>query len=200
MWGGGYTGFALSRRSVGQSVGRSVSNSCPLYNSFTNGRISFKLEWHIQFTSTRGCAEPMLPMCQVKVKVTVKGQIFNKQYYTLCRVRSITPLLMEAFPSNLNDTFTLTRGCAKPMFFPQHILPLLPLYNAQWWGYESLTAIVLVRFQVQDKTPCCHWVQTKRHRLWFSTKTVWLLLNENARKQHDTHPQIEFDFNEKHIH
>ena len=38
--GGGYTGFALSR----QSVGRSVSNSCPLYNSFINGRISFKLE------------------------------------------------------------------------------------------------------------------------------------------------------------
>jgi len=28
-------------------VGRSVSNSCPLYNSFTNERISFKLEWHI---------------------------------------------------------------------------------------------------------------------------------------------------------
>jgi len=67
------------------------------------------------FTSTRGCAEPMLPMCQLKVKVTVKGQIFNKQYYTLCRVRSITPLLMEGFPSNLNDTFTPTRGCAEPM-------------------------------------------------------------------------------------
>jgi len=30
-------------------------------------------------TSTRGCAEPMLPMCQLKVKVTVKGQILNKQ-------------------------------------------------------------------------------------------------------------------------
>jgi len=27
---------------------------------------------------------------------------------------------------------------------PQHILPMLLLYNAQWWGYESLTAIVLV--------------------------------------------------------
>jgi len=67
------------------------------------------------FTSTRGCAEPMLPMCQVNVKVTVKGQIFNKQYYTLCRVRSITPLLMEGFPSNLNDIFTSTRGCAEPM-------------------------------------------------------------------------------------
>jgi len=31
------------------------------------------------FTSTRGCTEPMLPMCQLKVKVTEKGQIFNKQ-------------------------------------------------------------------------------------------------------------------------
>ena len=51
---------------------------------------------------------------------------------------------MEGFSSNLNDTFTSTRGCAEPMFFPRHILPLLPLYNAQWWGYESLTAIALV--------------------------------------------------------
>ena len=51
---------------------------------------------------------------------------------------------MEGFSSTWNDTFTSTRGCAEPMFFPQHILPLLPLYNAQWWGYESLTAIVLV--------------------------------------------------------
>ena len=42
----------------------------------------------------------------------MEGQIFNKQYYTLCRVCSITPLLMEGFPSNLNDTFTSTRGCA----------------------------------------------------------------------------------------
>jgi len=31
------------------------------------------------FTSTRGCAEPMLPMCQLKVKVTVNCQILNKQ-------------------------------------------------------------------------------------------------------------------------
>jgi hypothetical protein len=29
------------------------------------------------FTSTRGCAEPMLPMCQVKV--TIEGQISNNQ-------------------------------------------------------------------------------------------------------------------------
>jgi hypothetical protein len=31
------------------------------------------------FTSTRGCAEPMLPMCQLKVKVTIEGQISNNQ-------------------------------------------------------------------------------------------------------------------------
>jgi len=34
------------------------------------------------FTSTRGCAEPMLATCQFKVKVTVKGKLFNKQIYT----------------------------------------------------------------------------------------------------------------------
>jgi len=31
------------------------------------------------FTSTKECAEPMLFMCQLKVKVTGKGQILNKQ-------------------------------------------------------------------------------------------------------------------------
>jgi len=78
------------------------------------------------FTSTRGCAEPMLPMCQLKVKVTVKGQILNKQmlesmfcllcksyingknilywlnyhtikYKTLYPVRFVSPTLMERF-------------------------------------------------------------------------------------------------------
>jgi len=108
MWGGGYTGFALSRRSV---------SPYPILVRFITPLLmeGYPSNLNDTFTSTRGCAEPMLPMCQVKVKVTVKGQIFNKQYYTLCRVRSITPLLMKGFPSNLNDTFTATRGCAEPM-------------------------------------------------------------------------------------
>jgi len=59
---------------------------------------------------------------------------------------------MEGFSSNLNDTFSSTRGCAEPMFFAQHILPLLPLYNAQWWGYESLTAIVLVKLVTHNNS------------------------------------------------
>jgi len=45
---------------------------------------------------------------------------------------------MAGYPSNLAKTFSLTEQ------FPQHIYLLLPLYNARWWGYESLTAIVLV--------------------------------------------------------
>jgi len=38
----------------------------------------FPLNLNDTFTSTSGCAEPMLSMFQLKVKVTVKGQIFNK--------------------------------------------------------------------------------------------------------------------------
>jgi len=48
--------------------------------------------------------------------------------------------IMAGYPLNLAKKFSPTEQ------FPQHILPLLPLYNAQWWGYESLTAIVLVNF------------------------------------------------------
>jgi len=69
--GGGYTGFALSRRSVGPSPFR-VRSITPLLME------GFPSNLNDTFTSTRGCAEPMLPMCQLKVKVTVKGQKFNK--------------------------------------------------------------------------------------------------------------------------
>jgi len=75
----------------------------------------FPLNFNDTFTSTRVCAEPILPMSQLKVKVTVKVKYLTNKYYTLCRVRSITPLLMEGFSSNLNGTFTSTRGCAEPM-------------------------------------------------------------------------------------
>ena len=61
--GWGYTGFTLSRRSVGPSV----SNSCPLITLLLME--GFPLNLNDTFTSTRGCAEPMLPMCQVKVTV-----------------------------------------------------------------------------------------------------------------------------------
>jgi len=40
--------------------------------------------------------------------------------------------LMAGYPSNLAKKFSPTEQ------FPQHILPFLSLYNAQWWGYELL--------------------------------------------------------------
>jgi len=48
--------------------------------------------------------------------------------------------IMARYPSNLAKKFSPTEQ------FPQHILTLLPLYNAQWWGYKLLTVIVLVGF------------------------------------------------------
>ena len=46
--------------------------------------------------------------------------------------------VMAGYPSNLAEQFSPTEQLI------QHILPLPPLYNAQWWAYESLTAMVLV--------------------------------------------------------
>jgi len=39
----------------------------------------FPLNLNDTSTSTRGCVDPMLPLCQLKVKVTVKGQMLKKQ-------------------------------------------------------------------------------------------------------------------------
>ena len=70
----------------------------------------FPLNLNDTFNSTRECAEPI-----VRSRSHLKVKYLTNKYYTLCRVRSITHLLMEGFPSNLNDTFTSTRGCAEPM-------------------------------------------------------------------------------------
>ena len=58
---------------------------------------------------------PCCPCVSSRSRSQLKVKYLTNQYYTLCRVRSITPLLMEGFPLNLNDTFTSTRGCAEPM-------------------------------------------------------------------------------------
>ena len=65
---------------VGRSVGRSVRPSPIRVRSKTPLLMEgFPSNLNDTFTSPRGCAEPMLPTCQLKVKITVKGQIFNKQ-------------------------------------------------------------------------------------------------------------------------
>jgi len=76
MWGGGYHGFALSCPSVGPSVRlhyRVRSINLPIEG--------FSLYFAEMFTSTRGSAELMLPMCHLKVKVTIEGQISNSQIF-----------------------------------------------------------------------------------------------------------------------
>ena len=60
----------------------------------------------------------------------------------------------------------------------------------------TLTCCLRVRtchIEAHKNTQYMHWVQSKRHRLWFSTNTVYLLLYENSCKQHAPHPHIEFD-------
>jgi len=77
--------------------------SCPLYKPFTTGRISLDVQ------------SPCCPCVSSRSRSQLKVKYLTNKYYTLCCVRSITPFLMEGFPSNLNDTFTSTRGCAEPM-------------------------------------------------------------------------------------
>jgi len=79
---------------------------------------------------------------------------------------------MAGYPSNLAKKFSPTEQ------FPQHILPLLPLYNALWWGYESLTAIVLVWNYctniVKNLLWNMYWVVVKKivfKNLWSVVKT-----------------------------
>jgi len=80
-------------RSIGWSVGRSVSPSPIRVRTITPLLMKgFPSNLNYTFTSTRGCAEPMLSMCQLKVKVTVKGQIFNKQI-----LRIMSCLLYNSF-------------------------------------------------------------------------------------------------------
>ena len=106
----------------------------------------FPLNLNYTFTSTRECAEPMFCVSS-RSRSELKVKYLTNKYYTLCRVRSITPLLIEGFPSNLNDAFTSTRGCAEPMLamcqlkvkvtvkghiFNKQILHIMscPLYNS----------------------------------------------------------------------
>ena len=58
---------------------------------------------------------PCCPCVSSRSRSPLNVKYLTNKYYTLCPVGSITPLLMEGFPSNLNDTFTSTRKCAEPM-------------------------------------------------------------------------------------
>ena len=52
------------------------------------------------FTSTRQCAEPMPPLCRLKLKVTLECQMSDRSNVRQFRVRSINPSHLEAIASN----------------------------------------------------------------------------------------------------
>ena len=98
---GGYTGFTLSRRSVRPSPIR-VRSITPLLME------GFPSNLNDTFTSTRDVQSPCCPCVSSRSRSQLKVKYLRNKYYTLCCVHSITPLLMEGFPLNLNDTFTST--------------------------------------------------------------------------------------------
>jgi len=119
---------------------------------------------------------PCCPCVSSRSRSQSKVKYLTNKYYTFCRVRSTTPLLMEGFPSNLNNTFTSTRGCAEPMLpmcqlkvkvtvkcqiFNKQILDIMPcpLYN-------SFTNI---RIFLDVQSPCCPCVSS-RSRSQFKVK------------------------------
>jgi len=63
----------------GQRVNKKYNTLCRVRSKTPLLMEGFPSNFKDTFTSTRGCAEPMVPMCQLKVKVTFKCQILNKQ-------------------------------------------------------------------------------------------------------------------------
>jgi len=111
---------------------------------------------------------PCCPRVSSRSGSQLKVKYLTNKYYTFCRVRSITPLLMEGFPSNSNDTFTSTRGCAEPMLsmcqlkvkvtvkcqiLNKQILDIMscPLYKPYTNG----------RISLEVQSPCCQCVSSR---------------------------------------
>jgi len=138
----GYTGFALSRPSVRPSVRLQFVSALFLYLWK-----DFLQTWMTHSTQPVDVQSQRCPCVSSRLRSQLKVKYLTNKYYTLSRVRSITPLLMEGFPSNFNDTFSPTRGCAEPMLpkcqikvkvtgkcqiFNKQILHIMlcPLYNS----------------------------------------------------------------------
>jgi len=122
---------------------------------------------------------PCCPCVSSRSRSQLKVKHLTNKYDTFCRVRSITPLLMEGFLSYLNDTITSTRGCAEPMLpmcqlkvkvtvkgqiFNKQILHILscPLFNS----FTDVMIFFKLKMthlpQLGDvKSPCCPCVSSR---------------------------------------
>jgi len=105
-----------------------------------------------------------------------KVEYLTNKYYTFCRVRSITHLLMEGFSLNLNDTFTSTRGCAELML-PMCQIKVKVTVKCQILNKQILDIMSCPLFKpytngrisLNVQSPCCPCVNS-RSRSQFKVK------------------------------
>ena len=110
--------------------------SCPLCKSYTKRKIFFHLGRNVYVYNVQN---PCNPFPSWRSRLHLMEKLTEKMFFNfniflyisktstgICLILIIP--IMAGYPSNLAKKFSLTEQ------FPQHILPLLPLYNAQWWG------------------------------------------------------------------
>ena len=110
VWGS-YNGFALSRPSVDRSVRLH-------YRVRFINPIQMKdfLQTWLKFSPQQGDVQnPCCPCVSSRSRSQLKVKYQTIKYWTLCRVRSVSPTLIEIFFIILAQMCTSTRGCAEPM-------------------------------------------------------------------------------------
>ena len=108
---------------------------------------------------------PCCPYVSSRSRSQLKVKYLKNKYYTLCHVRSINPIPMEGFPSNLNDTFTSTRGCAEPML---SMCQVKVTVKGQIFNKQILHIVMLLykpytngRISLDVQSPCCPCVSSR---------------------------------------
>jgi len=111
---------------------------------------------------------PCCPCVSSRSRLQLNVKYLTNKYYTLCRVCSITPLLMVGFPLNLNDTFISTRGCAEPML-PMCQLKVKVTVKCQILNKQILDIMSCPllkpytnrRISLDVQSPCCPCVSSR---------------------------------------
>jgi len=88
------------------------SMSCPLCTSYTKWKIFFNLGSNVH--PTKECAEPMLPFCRLKVKVTLEGKTWE-HFEILTRIW-IFLKLEKVLAWNLTYIWSITISIYKSSF------------------------------------------------------------------------------------
>jgi len=128
--------FRLSiRPSFGPTVRLSLL-SCPLYKSYTNWRLFYKLDWNAHLNKG-DVLNLMLSMGQLKVEVTIEGQISNIQILDIMSCPLCMSYTNWKIFFNLGSNVTLNKGMCRI-----HVNTLFPaLGQGHTWSSNILTCI-----------------------------------------------------------